>query len=76
MVDMLNPCDHETPTSRRKAPSRSRSPWAELTRRAHRHRDARLTVVNDNHGDLTEAAPRMTERNMRTDLLPADHCLG
>ena len=27
------------------------------------------------HPDLTEASPRMMERNMRAEPLPADHCL-
>ena len=95
VVDMLNPYDHEDADELQKSVEQIMEPLAGLTRRAHRHRDARLIVVNDNHGDFTatredlqrralegrrpdlvEASLRMMERNMRADLLPADHCLG
>ncbi|SNT63817.1 hypothetical protein SAMN05216276_110512 [Streptosporangium subroseum] len=52
VVDMLNPYDHEDADTLEKSVEQILEPLAGLMRRAHRHRDARLIVVNDNHGDF------------------------
>ncbi|MFF3438394.1 cysteine hydrolase family protein [Streptosporangium sp. NPDC002721] len=80
VVDMLNPYDHEDADELQKSVEQVVEPLAGLMRRAHRHRDAQLIVVNDNHGDFTATREDLQRRALegrRPDLVepvlpPAD----
>ncbi|MEU8380677.1 isochorismatase family cysteine hydrolase [Streptosporangium sp. NPDC048865] len=81
VVDMMNPYDHEDADALEKSVEQVVEPLAGLMERAHRHGDAQLIVVNDNHGDFTATADDLRRRAMegrRPDLvepvLPPTDC--